>query len=244
MTANELSREEKPSATIPYLLLVSRTIFFLFFQAMVAILVRSWETSEKYWLLTATLANMVSIALLIVLFKREGSNYFSIFKVDRDHLKKDVLIFSGLVLITVPLVFLPGYLLSTWIWGNPDVQAEMMFGAIQPWLIYPLLLAFPLTIAFAELATYFVYIMPRLKRSLKVRWLAWLLPVIFLSVQHCTLPFIPDWDFILFRALEFLPFAIMVGVSLYLRPSLFIYFVIMHGLLDFGAALTFLMETR
>jgi hypothetical protein len=118
----------------------------------------------------------------------------------------------------------------------------MMFGTIEKVLVYVLLIAFPLTIAFAELATYFGYIMPKLKEQLKIKWLAVVLPVLFLSIQHCTLPFIPDLYFIAYRALVFLPFAALIGLSIHYRPSLFIYFAIVHGIMDFGTALMFLME--
>jgi hypothetical protein len=211
------------------------------FQALIALLVNSWEASEKYWLLTATLTNIVSIALLFILFKRDGNKYFNIFSFSRASLKKDIFIFSGLALLSGPIVFLPGYFLSIMIWGDPNVPTEMMFGPIENWLVYILLIAFPVTIAFAELATYFVYIMPKFIKQMQVKWLAVLLPVVFLSIQHCTLPFIPDLNFIMYRALVFLPFASLIGLSIYYRPSLFIYFAILHGIMDFGTALMFLL---
>jgi len=244
MDASFLNHTKKLSNTIIFLMLVSRFALFLIFQALIAFFLNSWEASERYWLLTATLTNIVSIALLIILFKHEGTNYFKIFKFDKSGIKKDILIFLGLCLVSGPIVFAPGYFLSIMLWGDPNVPTDMMFGQIENWLVYILLIAFPLTIAFAELATYFVYIMSKLKNQLKLKWLAVLLPVIFLSIQHCTLPFIPDLNFIIYRALVFLPFAILVGVSIYYRPSLFIFFVILHGLMDFGTALMFLMEIK
>jgi len=244
MTNYKISRTIKSSNTITFLILVSRLALFMIFQALIALLVNSWGTSEKYWLLTATLTNIVSIVLLFILFKRDGTNYIDIFSFTRVSIKKDIFIFLGLALVSVPIVLIPGYFLSIMIWGDPTVPTEMMFGPIEKWLVYILLIAFPVTIAFAELATYFVYIMSKLKKQLKVKWLAVLLPIIFLSIQHCTLPFIPDLNFILYRALAFLPFAILIGLSIYYRPSLFIYFAILHGLMDFGTALMFLPEMK
>ena len=72
MTTYTIRRSIKSSNTITFLILVSRLAFFMVFQALIALLVNSWETSEKYWLLTATLTNIVSIALLFILFKRDG----------------------------------------------------------------------------------------------------------------------------------------------------------------------------
>ena len=240
MTTDTISQANKTSNTITVLMLFSRLALFLVFQALIALAVNSWETSEKYWLLTATLTNIISIVLLFCLFKRDGKKYLSIFLFDRANIKKDIIVFLGLAVVSVPLAFVPGYLLSTMIWGDPNVPTDLMFGPVEKWLVYILLIAFPITIAFAELATYFVYIMSDLKRKMKAKWLAVLLPIVFLSVQHCTLPFIPDLNFIFYRALVFLPFAVLLGVSIYYRPSLFIYFAILHGILDFATALMFL----
>lgn len=234
----------KSSDTTVYLILVSRLVLFLVFQALIALIVNSWGTSEKYWLLTATLTNIVSIALLFNLFKRDGNKYLNIFSFNRASIKKDIPIFLGLALVSGPVVFIPGYFLSIMIWGDPNVPTVMMFGSIEKWLVYILLIAFPVTIAFAELATYFGYVMSKLKKQMKIKWLAVLLPIVFLSIQHCTLPFIPDLNFIMYRALVFLPFATLIGVSIYYRPSLFIYFAILHGIMDFGTAFMFLLEIK
>jgi hypothetical protein len=120
----------------------------------------------------------------------------------------------------------------------------MMFGTLDKGLIYVLLFFFPVTIVFAELATYFGYIMPKLKEQLNAKWIAVLLPVIFLSIQHCTLPFIPDINFIIYRSLVFFPFSILIGLSIHYRSSLFIYFAILHGIMDFGTVLMFLFDVK
>ena len=234
-----MQNKNKTSEIIPFALLGSRLVFFLFFQAGMALLLKSWEASQKYWLLTATLTNLVSISLLIFLFKREKGNFTSLFRFNRVSLRKDVLIFTGLCLLIGPTAFFPNYFLSHWLWENAEVPLTMMFQPIEKWLLYLLVLTFPISIVFAELATYFGYIMPRLERQLKRKFLALLLPVLFLSIQHCTLPFIPDVSFIAYRGLVFLPFALLLGISIKYRPTLFPYFAILHGLMDFGTAMMF-----
>ncbi len=226
---------------LPFFLLGSRLVLFLFFQVLLALLSGSWKLSERYWLVSATLTNIVSIVLLWILFRKEGLRFINVFRFERSTLKRDLLLFLGITLIAGPVVFAPGYLLSNMIWNDPEIPTALMFGSIEPWVAYLLLLAFPVTIAMAELATYFVYIMPRLKLQMKPRWLALLLPVLFLALQHCTLPVIPDVDFLIYRALVFLPFAALIGVSLWFRPTLFPWFAILHGLMDFATALMFII---
>jgi uncharacterized membrane protein YhaH (DUF805 family) len=163
-----------------------------------------------------------------------------LFRFNKTSLKKDILLFLLITLVCGPVVFLPNYYLSIWLWGDFAIPYKMMFKPISLQLVYILLILFPITIAFAELATYFGYVMPRLKDHLKKKWLAVLFPVLFLSAQHCTLPFIPDFKFLLYRLLMYFPFACLIGITLFKRPGLFPYFAIMHGLLDLGTVIVLL----
>lgn len=223
-------------------LLVSRVALFLLFQGIIALSAGSWSRSEGSWLVVATVTNFVSITVLWFLFRREGVSYWSLFRFNRSTFRKDILVFAGLFLLCGPVVFGPNYLLSTWLWGDPAIPYEMMFRPGERWLSILLLIAFPVTIVFAELATYFGYIMPRLKERLETKWIAVALPVVFLSLQHIALPFIPDLKFILYRAVVFLPFAALIGIALHRRPSLFPWFAILHGIMDMGTAAMMLTE--
>jgi hypothetical protein len=225
-----------------FALLGSRVTIFLLFQGIIALSVGSWSRSEGYWLVVATLTNLVSIAILWFLFRREGVSYWGLFCFNGSTLRKDALVFAGLVILCGPVVFGPNYLLSAWLWGDPAIPYEMMFRPVERWLAILLLFAFPVTIVFAELATYFGYIMPRLKEGLGAKWIAVALPVLFLSLQHMTLPLIPDLKFILYRAVVFLPFAALIGIALHRRPTLFPWFAILHGLMDMGTAAMMLMQ--
>lgn len=225
-----------------YLLLVSRLLVFAFFQASIAVAFRSWTESEKYWMVTATLTNVVSIYLLITLLKNEEGNYLNIFRIDKGKWKKDVLIFIGLALLIIPLALVPGLILSNRLWGNTTYYHHILFQPISTYLVYFLLFAFPVSIGLAELPTYFGYIMPRLGARVKHKWLVLLLPVLFLSVQHGTLPLVFDIKFVSFRMLMYLPLSLILGIALYKRPSLLPYLAILHSMMDAMAATMLLAE--
>ncbi len=233
------------SKTFPSILLLpSRLLLFLGFQLCIALLLNSFEQSAKYWILSASVTNVLSITALIYVFKLEGLRFFDLFSFDKTSLKKDILIFLGITLVCGPIVFLPNYYLSIWLWGDSAIPYTMMFKPVPLPLVYILLILFPVTIAFGELATYFGYIMPVLKKHLKRKWLAVIFPVLFLAAQHCTLPFIPDFKFLLYRLLMYFPFACLIGITLYKRPKLFPYFAIMHGLLDLGTVMVLLQISK
>ena len=225
-----------------YALLISRVFLFAFFQIIVAVFLKSWADSAKYWMLTATLTNVISIIILSVQFKKDGINYISIFRFRTEAWKKDLAQFSVLALLSIILVMATPILLESWLWGDTTYTQDILFQPISKNLVYFLLLAFPITIGMAELATYFGYIMPRLEKHFHAKWLAVLFPVLFLSIQHCTLPLVLDPKFILFRGLSYLPFALLVGLALHKRPALLPYFAILHIILDASAATLFLIK--
>jgi len=195
-------------------------------------------------MLVANITNVMSILFLIRLFKSEGSKYFELFHFNKTTWKKDLLHFLTLTLMLIPLALAPGFILSKWFWNDVTIPVRILFQPIYNPVIYLLLVTFPLTMVFAELATYFGYIMPRLENEMKQKWLAVLFPVIFLSIQHCCLPLVFDGRFILYRGLMYFPLALLIGIVLQKRPSLFPYFAILHGLMDMQAVVMLLLESN
>ena len=122
------------------------------------------------------------------------------------------------------------------LFGSEEIASALMFHPLPLWARVVSLL-FPLTIAFAELPTYFGYAMPRIEKQIGNGWLAWALASFFLALQHITLPLIFDWRFIIWRLGMFIPLAFLLGLSLKLRPRLFPYLMTMHALLDFMTVL-------
>ncbi len=153
---------------------------------------------------------------------------------------KDLLWLLGASLIGIPIMAAPMNTLAAFIFGDLMTPIHMMFRPL-PTLALVLGFLFPLTIAFAELPTYFGYVMPRLAARVKNGWLAWLLAAFFLALQHSFLPFIPDARFFIWRFGMFLPFALFIGLVLKFRPGLLPYVAILHGLLDISTMLVYWM---
>jgi hypothetical protein len=229
-----------PHSALPWLMLVSRSALFFLFQILIAALFwltgnpNAWSESARWWIFLPIFANLVSIFLLVRLFRAEGKRYLDILRFSRTTVKKDLLWFFGSSVIGLPIAAAPMSILAIFIFGDSMTPVNMMFRPLPVWALVVGLL-FPLTIAFAELPTYFGYVMPRLEAQLKNGWIAWLLASLFLGLQHCFLPLILDGRFMLWRAGMYLPFALFAGLMLKLRPSLFPYFAILHALMDISA---------
>ena len=223
-----------------WLMLLSRSALFLFFQFLIALVLvfagssSAWREAAKYWPFMAIFANIVSAYLLVRLYHGEGNRYLDAIKFSRPTWKRDLLWFFGASMIGLPIISLPMNFLGDAIFGDRMIPTYMMFQPLPTWALVVSLL-FPLTIAFSELPTYFGYCMPRLAVQLKNGWLAWLIASFFLGAQHMFLPLIPDGRFMLWRLLMYMPFALFSGFFLKLRPTLLPYFMIVHALADFSA---------
>ena len=235
-----------------WLMLISRSVLFMVFQALIALIfattgtASAWDESARWWTFMAFLANFVSIYLLVRLYNAEGKRFFDLFKFSRTTWKKDLLWFVLASIIAMPIVGALREPLAAAIFGDAMIATNMLFHPLPTWA-FALSFLFPLTIAFAELPTYFGYCMPRLfsKGESGTRpsmgWAAWLISSFFLAAQHMFLPLILDGGYLLWRFGMFLPFALFTGLVIKLRPALLPYFVIVHALLDVTTVLVYLM---
>ena len=227
----------------PWLMLPSRLALFAFWQMVLALVLvllgtpNAWQASAAWWPVTAVLANLVCIGLLRSLYRQEGSNYWHIFRLQRQTIKTDLLILLGTLILAGPIAFLPNIWAGTWLFGAQQAALDLFLQPLPMWGFVFAAILFPITIALAELPTYFAYCMPRLEAQTGRRWLAVLLPSLFLAAQHCTMPLIFNGRFIAWRFLMFLPFALFLGLLLRWRPQLLPYLVVVPGLMDLAAVL-------
>ena len=237
----------RTSAVLLFSLLPFRLVFFAIFQVLISVLLglaavkNPWQASSAWWLVTAALTNIVTILLLMRLLKKEGKTYFQVFRFEKQHVKKDLLVLLGIILLSGPVAMLPSMLGGQWIFGSTEAANNLLIQPLPLWAAWAALIIFPISIAFAELPLYFGYLMPRLEKHFENKWLAILLPVLFLAAQHMTLPLILNGQFIFWRLIAFLPFALMLGLFIHWRPRLLPYLMIMHGLIDMATAVLVLM---
>jgi hypothetical protein len=237
--------DHQPARLAPWLMLITRPAFFLFFQLVIAAAFlmggsnSAFIKSSAWWPINVLLTNVVTIILLIWLHRREGEGYLHYAHFQRETVWQDlalaILIFVG----AAPLSILPGQWLAGRLFASGDVAYNLIFQPLPTWAGL-LSLLMPITIAFSELPTYFGYVMPRLERQLNSGWGAWAIAGFFLAFQHIAAPAVPDWRFILYRLGMFIPFALYMGWMIRWRPRLFPYLMIGHALIDMTVVVTIL----
>lgn len=219
-------------------MLVIRTLLFAAIQGifalgfLVADKTAPWEASAAWWPIVVTLGNLVTLALLIRFFKEDGGNYWSIFKVQKSSLWKDLLVMLGLFALTAPISYIPNISLGKAFFGDANATLELFIRPLPMWAIYVSLVAFSVTQGLIEIPNYVLYALPGLEKNGMSRWGATIITSVFLSLQHIAVPLIFDTRFLAWRALMFLPFALFVAICLRWRPRLMPYFAIGHALMD------------
>jgi membrane protease YdiL (CAAX protease family) len=82
------------------------------------------------------------------------------------------------------------------------------------------------------------YALPRLRALTGRTWVAMIIVGLWWAAQHCLLPFVPDWKYLLFRFLEFLP-GVFVMMLVYLRMRRLGPLILAHWTMDIlGAIMT------
>jgi membrane protease YdiL (CAAX protease family) len=87
-----------------------------------------------------------------------------------------------------------------------------------------------------EETTYQAYVLPRLQALTGRNWIAFSIVGVCWAAQHCALPFVPDWRYILFRFLAFLP-GVLVMMLVYLRTRRLAPLIIAHWPMDIVASI-------
>lgn len=227
-------------------LLPLRTILFLFIQACIALgflfagSLQAWSESEKLWILSGLGTNVILFVVLLKLFrsKNHGTGKYPWFN-STPFRVKDLIISLGLMVACIPIAFFPNYGLAGLLFATPETAFDMFYRPIPFWVI-GLGFFWALTQGMVELPYYFGYIMPGLAANTRKGWAAWALTSFFLALQHVAIPFIPDWNFVIWRFGMFFPFALFLGLCFRIRPALMPYFMIFHALLDVSAVMMYL----
>jgi len=231
----------------PLWILILRSLLFLGFQALIALFFflkgspSAWIDAAAWWMITVSLADLIGLIILVRAFKLQGIRFWGIFLRDRMNTKRDLLFMLAFLIVLGPVSFLPNILSAKWLFGDVQIGLDMLVQPLPLWGAVTGLIFFPVLQGLVEIPTYTLYALPSLEKQGMRPLLAVIVTSTFLSGQHIFVPFIPDWRFIVYRLVMFLPFAILVTIVMRWRPRLMPYMAIIHILMDLSAASLFFL---
>lgn len=227
----------------PWLMLLARPALALFAQGAIFLLFTQLKVPNapvairNWWSVYGTLIDVGCLGLLIWLTRREGIRLRDLISFSRSHLKRDVLLGLGIMIVVFPVCVFGGGMLAMRIaYGSPNPELpEATFIRTLPLLgvLYSRILWWPLWSLTEEL-TYNGYALPRLKALTGSTWLSVAAVAFSWSIQHSFLPWVnPQHGLYLF--LTFIPLTIVLQL-IYLRVRRLTPLVIGHWLMDLASA--------
>lgn len=213
-----------------------RTISLIVIQGIIALVFfvlgkeNAWNISEGWWFVSGFCTNVITLYLLIVLNRKEGQNFFDVLKLNKKGWWKDLLSAIGIILIAIPIFFLSGSFISDLLFGK-DVANEFLFRPVPVVVVYVGLL-WGLTQGLVEIPTYWVYSFPKISKRLSSPIKAWLICSIAITIQHVAVPFILDFNYVIWRIGSYFLMSALLGFAMIKRPALTPFLMIIQSTMD------------
>lgn len=231
----------------PLLLVAARPVLFLAMQAILALMFIAmrrpspWQAAGAWWNVYGTLVDIGCLVGLRYFTSREGIRLRDLLgpiQMLRGH---DMFLGLGYLLLIFPLFIGGGYVMQVLLYGSA-AKAPIAY-LMQPHSLPPWATVYSLTLWWfinspTEQATFQGYALPRLQALTGRNWIS--LPIVCFcwTAQHCMLPFMPDWRFVLYRFFVFLP-GVLVMMAVYLRTRRLTPLIFAHWPMDIlGAVMT------
>lgn len=222
----------------PFVLPLFRSILFISAGLLLMMISGgSLEETSRWWSIVCTISNIITIALLVAVFKREGTTYGEIigYHKDKSSSKFTLKIIVIMILLGIGGMYGFGFLIYGYI-------PLVMIQPIPVWLAAVNLILLPITTVFAELPLYFGYSLKRIDKLTGNKVLSIAYPMFFYALQHSFIPLLFEWEHILFRFLSFLPLMLVLGALYYKKRNL-TPFMIGHGILDLSTGIQILVTS-
>lgn len=247
-------------------LLFIRIFFIVTFQ-LLFVLALSWDKSIPWWPFSMIATEALCLAILIMLLKKEERPFTSIqltpFEtflplgkvtdfLNRKSPKNRLLSFLMDILILIILLLLlgvPAIVLNEFLSENiPVLRDTDTIGVLPNWALCLMIVLLPLTQACVEFPWLYGYIYPRLEAyfegdsgnprvvaSIK----ALLIVLIFFVLQAALIPLILNPEYIMWRAIAFMPLLLVIGIVIRLFPRFMLGANVLHALMALNVVLEY-----
>ena len=188
----------------PCLLPVRSIMFILIFTAGAAITKSSVSDISNWWSIVATAANLITIAILILMARANNMTFAELINYKKGKTKIRQIVIMTVVILSLGMGFM--YVAGFICYGVFPYMAPMMCEPVNKYLAFINLILLPVTTAFAEDGLYLGAGVGQIRN----KYLAVIVPAVFFALQHCFIPVLWDAKYMLYRFLSFLPLTLIL----------------------------------
>lgn len=198
---------------LPYLIPFRCIIFILIFLVGSFAVNRNLDEISNWWSIVASIINIVTILLLVIITKSKKSNYWELVNYKKGQTTiKQILIMTVIILgVGMAGMYLAGFVC----YGVIPYAAPMMIAPIPLSLAIINIVVLPVSTAFAEEGLYLGCGVNQIRN----KYLAVIVPAFFFALQHSFIPTLLDVRYILYRFLSFLPLTIILCLHYYKKRN-------------------------
>jgi len=204
---------ENKNRYLPCLLPFRCIVFLLIFIVGAFVTDNKIDEISNWWSIVASIINIVTILMLVILMKKHGSNYWELVNYQKGNttVKQIVIMSGGILLIGMAGMFLAGFVC----YGVIPYAAPMMIAPIPVWLAIINVIVLPISTAFAEEGLYLGCGVNQIKN----KYMAIVIPALFFALQHSFIPTLFDARYITYRFLSFLPITFILCWDYYKKRN-------------------------
>jgi len=230
--------------TGPLLMVAARSALLITAQALVALILLErgratpWRAAGDWWTVYGTLVDVGCLLGMKYFTRREGIRLRDLvgqLKMRRGH---DLWLGLGYFLLIFPFFLAGSYGARLLLYGRTDQSVNrylVHMHALPIWATVYSVTLWWIIWSPTEEATYNAYVLPRMQALTGRRWIPWMFVGFWWAAQHCALPFVPDWKYLVFRFLSFLPGVLML-LLVYMRTRRLGPLIVAHWPMDIMAA--------
>lgn len=229
----------------PLLLVAARSVLWLTFQCLLALILLAlhrpapFRTAGNWWIIYGTLVDICCLLGMWHFTRREGIRLRDL--IGPIHMRggRDLFFGLGLLAFIFPFFWVGGRLAQVLLYGSvakAPIAYLLQAHTLPLWATLYSLTAWWIIQSATEEMTYQGYVLPRLQALTGRTWIAVSIVGFWWTAHHCMVPFVPDWRYLLYRFLAFLP-GVMVIMLIYLRVCRLAPFIIAHWPMDLMVAI-------
>jgi len=231
----------------PLLLAALRPVLFFSVQGLLALAYfafrrpGAWHEAGRWWNVYGTLVDLGCLIGLRVYTRQEGIRLRDLIGPIRLRRGHDLFLGLGLFFLVFPTFIVASMLAQRWLYGSLAAATSeylTQLHALPVWAFAYSVTLWWVISSPTEEAIYQGYALPRLKALTGRTWMALAIVGFWWAAQHAVLPFVPDWKYLLFRFLQFVP-GVLVLMLVYLRTRRLGPLILAHWCMDIlGAIMT------
>jgi hypothetical protein len=230
--------------TGPLMMVAARSVLLMACQGLVAVLLLEtgratpWRAAGDWWAVYGTLVDIGCLLGLKYFTRREGIRLRDLLGPVKTHRGHDLWLGLGYYLLVFPFFLAGSYGARLLLYGRTDQSVNrylLHMHALPVWATVYSVTLWWIIWSPTEEAIYNGYVLPRIQALTGRTKFSWIFVGLWWAAQHCALPFVPDWRYLAFRFLSFLPGVLML-LLVYMRTRRLAPLIVAHWPMDILAA--------